>query len=67
MSAETDQEPTQPTVKTLAEDLTFANELGGWCGYGFDEESGALTVELYGNDGEIKKTYRAHVTFEEVQ
>lgn len=58
--------PDGPSIEQIASDLTLSNEEGtSWFGYGYDEQSDALKIEMYGDEGEILKTYTAILTITE--
>ena len=52
--------PDAPSLATLAEDLSYSNQVcESWFMYGLDEAEDALIIELYGDDGEVLKTFTA--------
>lgn len=61
------ERPDFPTVEQIADDLDLSNQEGGsWFGYAHDPDSDTLMIELYADSGEILKTFRASISFEEV-
>lgn len=56
--------PSALTPEMIGEDLSFANEYGGWTHYQ-SQDDGSLTATLYGPEGEVAKTYRVEFTITE--
>lgn len=56
-----------PTPAQVAEDLSLANEIGGYYGYGYSQTHDAVIVEQYSDEGDVVATHLMRVTFEEVQ
>lgn len=61
-----DPRPEAPSVASLAEDLTLSNQEGSsWFSYDLDDQ-GDLLVSLYTEVGEVEKTFRVRMEFEEL-
>lgn len=56
--------PDTLTAEMIGEDLSFANEYGGWTNYAIQED-GSLLANLFGPAGEIAKTFRVEFTITE--
>jgi hypothetical protein len=67
MSTSTDnQRPESLEPKHLAEDLSLSNEEGmSWFGYHFDYEREVLVAVLFGDEGEVLKSFDVHLLIKE--
>jgi len=62
-----DPRPETLTAEQIAVDLTLSNEEGSsMFGYGFNHEGGFLEVEMYGDEGQIIKSYAVTMNIEEI-
>ena len=53
------------TIVDIAEDLSIGAELDGYFVYTLTDDEQAITVEQYGEDGDIVANYRVTITIEE--
>lgn len=67
MASTDDERPETLTVEQIGEDLSLSNLEGtSWFGYAWlESKPDALVVEMYGDDGEILKTYEVTMTIKE--
>jgi len=52
-------------IDELSADLSLANEMGGDYGYRVNDDRKSLTVEQYGDEGNVEKTYTVTVEIKE--
>lgn len=52
-------------IEELDADLSLANEMGGDYGYQLNNDQKSFTVEQYGAEGEVEKTYTLNIQIEE--
>ena len=46
-----------PTIKSIAEDLSLAMEVDGSFGYGLAKDGKSIIIETYSDEGDIEETY----------
>lgn len=52
-------------IEELDADLYLANEMGGDFGYQLNDDQKSFTVEQYGIEGEVEKTYTLSIQIRE--
>lgn len=62
-----DPRPAGPSAEVIAEDLSLSNEEAtSWFTYRLGEEPGTLEADLLTETGEVEKTFKVRLAFEEV-
>lgn len=54
-----------PTIKSIAEDLSLVNEVGGEFGYRLADDGKTITAEACDDEGNISTTYTITVDIKE--